>query len=354
MKNRSSYFAFAILVIAALVLSACAPAATPAPTAAPTTAPAPTEAPAEPTAVPQPTEVPPTPEPTAVSLGTADNPIIMAMAPSATSQELIAGGEAVAAKLTELTGLTIETTVPTSYAALIEAMGAGNAHVGWLPPLAYLLAKQKEYADVGLAVVRFGSDHYGVQFVANVASGFTPYFDPATNKTTGDEATAVAQFADKKPCWTDPLSASGYVLPAGILGKNGIKTKAAAFVQGHPTVITALYAGGICDFGATYIDARTTSSLKDKTDLMDKVVVVYRTGEIIPNDNVSFASSLDPEIVKKLTAALEQMSNSDDGKALLKSMGYDVESLKPVDDTFYDEFRVYLQSSGLDITTLVK
>ena len=292
------------------------------------------------------------PTPTPV-YGTVDNPIIMAMAPSATSQTLIAGGEAVAAKLTELTGLTIKTIVPTSYSALIEAMGSGNAHIGWLPPLAYIVAKTKGYADVGLIVVRFGSDHYGAQFIANVASGFTAFFDPATNKNTGDAVTALKQFEGKKPCWTDPLSASGYVIPLGFINANGIKTPAAAFVQGHPTVVRALYATGICDFGATYIDARTNVQ-KDLPDVLDKVVVIWRTDPVIPNDNVSFATGLPDDIKQKITDALVQMSASDDGKALLKSMGYDVESLKVTPDTFYDEFRVYLQATGIDVTTLVK
>jgi len=50
--------------------------------------------------------------------------------------------------LSELTGYVIKISVPTAYAALVEAMGSGNAHIGWLPPLAYMLAKYKGYADV--------------------------------------------------------------------------------------------------------------------------------------------------------------------------------------------------------------
>ena len=286
--------------------------------------------------------------------GTADNPLIMALAPSATTQELIASGEAIAAQLSEITGYTIETTVPTSYGALVEAMGSGNAHIGWLPPFAYVVAHEKEYADVALSTLRFGADHYGAQFIANIASGFTPYFDPATNENTGDAATALAQFAGKKPCWTDPLSSSGYVIPGGYLGDAGVKTKAAAFVQGHPTVVRALYAGGICDFGATFIDARTSSSLaEDLPDVMDKIVVIWRTDLVIPNDNVSYAASLPDEIRQKLTAALLQMAGTEEGKASLQAV-YQIEGLKEVDDTFYDEFRVLLEASGVDVTGLVK
>jgi len=79
--------------------------------------------------------------------------------------------------------------------------------------------KIQGYADVGLVVLRSGADHYGFQYVANAARVdadgnpmFTSYYDPATGKSTADAATGLAQFNGKKPCWTDPLSASGYVL----------------------------------------------------------------------------------------------------------------------------------------------
>ncbi len=353
--KRSLFAVLSLLVLASMVLAACGPAETPAPL--------PTEAPATavPTEVP-PTEVPPTPEPTAVPLGSADMPIVMALAPSATSQELQAGGEAIAAKLSEMTGYTIKVTVPTNYAAIVEAMGSGNAHIGWLPPLAYMLAKSKGYADVGLVVLRSDSDHYGFQYVANVnrknADGtpmFTSYFDPATgkNKDGVDAATALAQLAGKKPCYTDPLSASGYVLPAGVLAKAGVKTKAGAWVQGHGTVINSIYLspnGEICDFGATFIDART-SVVKTFPDVNDKVEVLYVSDPIIPNDNVAFASSVPADVRQKIADALLQLAGTEEGRALLKNGGYDIGGLKAIDDTFYDEFRVYLEAAGYDVTS---
>ncbi|MCJ7585151.1 MAG: PhnD/SsuA/transferrin family substrate-binding protein [Anaerolineales bacterium] len=64
----------------------------------------------------------------------------MALAPSANTQELLAGGEAIAAKLTELTGYVFTTSVPTNYAALVEAMGSSNAQICWLPTVPYIVA----------------------------------------------------------------------------------------------------------------------------------------------------------------------------------------------------------------------
>ena len=337
---------FALLVVFSLALSACGPAATP------------TAAPTEPPATAEPTE-PPTPEPTeppAPELGTAENPIIMALAPSATSQELQTGGEAIAAKLSEMTGLTIKTVVPSNYSAMIEAMGAEQAHIGWLAPVQYIVAHGKGYADVALATVRNGSNHYGFQYVANAEAGFTSYYDAATATTTADAATALAQFADKKPCWTDPLSSSGYILPFGLLTENGVKVKTGAWVQGHPTVIKSVYLspkGEICDFGATFIDARSNVAA-DFPDVNDKVVIIWVSEPFIPNDNVSFSTGVSAELREKIAAALLELAGTEEGIALLKSGGYSIQGLEAVDDTFYDEFRVYLEASGIDPTTLFK
>ncbi len=333
-----------LLVVAALLLTACGPTETEAPTEVVTEAP--TEAPTE---EPQPTEPP------APALGTPENPLIMALAPSATTDTLIAGGQAIADRLSEMTGYTIQIVVPTNYAALVEAMGAGNAHIGWLPPVAYIVAHEKGYADVGLITLRNGADHYSFQVVVNaarVADGtFTVYYDPVTGTNTADAATALAQFSGKRPCYTDPLSASGYLVPAGFLATNGISTRAGAWVQGHPTVIKSIYLsprGEICDFGTTYVDARTAVT-NDFPDVNDQVVIVWVSDPLIPNDNVSFISSMPQEMRDNLTNALLELASTEEGIQLLRDGGYSIGGLAVADDTFYDEFRVFLESINFDI-----
>ena len=349
MNKRFSFMVLALVTVLSLLLASCGAPATPVATEPP----APTQAP--PTPVPAPTE-PPAPRsapPTTRSSWRWHPP-----PPARSCRPVVRPSPPSSAKMT---GYTIKMSVPTNYAALVEAMGSGNAHIGWLPPLAYMLAKYKGYADVGLVVLRADSDHYGFQYVANAARMnadgtpmFTSYFDPATGKSTADAATALKQFDGKKPCWTDPLSASGYVLPAGLLAKEAVKVKAGAWVQGHPTVIKSVYLspnGEICDFGATYIDART-AVVKDFPDVNDKVQVIYVSDPIIPNDNVSFARNLPADVREKITAALLELAGTEDGRALLKNGGYDIGGLKAVDDTFYDDFRVYLEAAGYDVHQL--
>jgi phosphonate transport system substrate-binding protein len=331
MNKRLTFLLMSLIVVFSMALSACGPAATPTEVA--------------PVATEVPTSAPP-------AFGTADNPIVLALAPSATTQELLASGDSIAKQLSDITGLTFKTTVPTSYAALVEAMGSGNAQVGFLPTVPYIVAHEKGYADVGLVVLRNGSDHYGFQFIANSAHGFTSYYDAATGKDTADAATALAQFAGKKPCYTDPLSSSGYLVPAGLLASNNIKTLAGAWVQGHPTVVKSVYLspnGEICDFGATFTDARSGIA-KDFPDVNDKVQIIYVSDPIIPNDTVSYAASLPADVRQKISDALLKMLGTEDGVAAFKAV-YQIDSLKAVDDSFYDDYRVYLEAIHFDVNS---
>jgi len=327
------------IVIASFILSACATATTVAPAATnpPVATTAPTTA--------------PTPK---ADLGTADNPIIVAFEPSATSQEITAGGQELLDLLSTETGLTFKGVIPTSYAALTEAMGSGNAQIGWMATFAYILAHQKGYAEVALITNRFGSDHYGAQFIARADAGFTPAADvPATDA----EITTLEQFKGMRPCFADPQSTSGYVIPLIFLKKAGLTDadiKTPVFTQGHTQTVRAVYAGGICDYGATFVDARTSSALaQDLPDVMDKVIIVYQTAALIPNDNMSYAPDMPQNLRDQVTAAMLKIADTEAGKTALNDL-YQIGGLVQVDDTAYDQFRSYLEASGIDLSQYVK
>ena len=66
------------------------------------------------------------------NVGTEEEPIIMSFVPSGDTQEIIAGGEAIAKMITEKTDMVVKAVVGTDFAAVREAMGTGKAHIGWL------------------------------------------------------------------------------------------------------------------------------------------------------------------------------------------------------------------------------
>ena len=307
-----------------------------------------------------PVDVTPTPTQTApppfatVELGLTENPIILALPPSASSQAQIDAAKVIASQFTERTGYAVVTVVPDSSAALVEALEKGNVHIALLDPYAYELAYQKGLVHAAYAVLKDGEGTYGAQFLASRRGGFTPYFDEATDENLDEAPVALAQFADKKPCWSDETSPSGYVIPLGYLNENQIITKSPAFVEGHPTVVRSLYASGICDFGATYIDARKFPSLEDEfPDLIEQVIVVWQIPPIIPYDVLAFSTKMPQGMRELFTGLIPAIMQTEAGKGAFKA-AYDIDEMEPANDGYYAEFRTYVDASGVDLTTLVK
>lgn len=270
-------------------------------------------------------------------LGTAANPIVMTFVPSGEQEKVTTGSEAINALLEKETGLVIKSNVATSYAAAIEAMGSGNAHVGWLNTFNYLLAHQKFQVKPVLVAERFGSTSYASLVVANASAGIS----------------TLADLKGKTFCRPDAISTSGWIVPSVMLKAIGIAESDLTVVDSgnHDAVVAAVYAGKDCVAGAIYDDARDGAK-KTYPDVMDKVVVVA-TSDDIPNDNVSVIAGMPADVAQKLTDGLMAIAaTADGGKALLDTYG--IEKFQATDDAFYDGFRSTLDKAGVDVAELAK
>lgn len=292
--------------------------------------------------------------PTAAILGTFENPLILALPPgSSGNAERVEAGKAFAEQLSEVTGYTFVVVAPESYVKLVEAIGKGNAHVAVLSPYAYALAYEKGFANAAFASLKSGGKTYGAQFVARTDAGFQSYFDAQTGENITDAVTALSQFRDKKPCWPDEVSPSGYAMPSGILAHNDILLRPPAFVQGQPTVVRAVYVGGICDFGATYIDARAFPAVLDEyPDVLEKVEVIWQIPAIIPYEVLAIAHNMSPEIAQAIRDALFRITGMQAGRRVL-GQAYGIEEWERITDTFYEEFRLYLDASDVDLESVL-
>ncbi len=286
------------------------------------------------------------------ALGSPDKPIVVAFEPAGTSQQITASGQDLLNLLGKETGLTFKGVVPTSYAALTEAMGSGNAQVGWMATFNYILAHQKGYADVALITKRFGTENYGAQFMAQAKAGFTP---AAHTPATDADLPTLLQFRGKRVCFSDEQSTSGHVIPLIFLKKAGL-TEAdipnPVYAGGHTQVVEALYDGGICDYGTTFVDARSNIA-PEHPDVDNKVAVIFQTRAIIPNDNMSYAPDVPPALRDRITAAMLKIADTEAGKKALNDL-YQIGGLVKGTDTVYDEFRSYLQASGVDLSQYVR
>lgn len=305
---------------------------------------------------PAPTSTATLPPPNTPQPGSDQSPLILALAPSLhPSEDFIQAGESIAAYIELRTGYHVVTVAPATEAALVEALDKGNAHIASLSPYGFVLAHENNSVTALMARIRNGEVFYGSQIIANRDKGYVSYYDETRDENTVDTAAeALKQFQDKKPCWSDEGSPSGYVVPFGLLNQAQVKTRSGAFLEGQPNVVRAVYSDDICDFGATFVDARTSPLLEaDYPDVMEKVIVVWRIPEIIPYENISAASSLPINIRRDIQRALIDFMLTPEGKAAIQTV-YGIDEMQPVEDAAYAEFIDLVNASGLDLLSLME
>lgn len=291
-------------------------------------------------------------------LGDPENPLIMAVQAAPGDAVAVEAMTTLADRIGADTGFSIRVQPVSSAAQLLNGMRANAVHLAWLQPFTYIIAKQRGYANVALVTNHFGVTAYGTLFFAAELSEFETYFDPTNNRSTGTAEEALAQFEGLRPCYVDPLSASGYIVPEGVLQSENISRQPPVFVLSHTAVIRALYVQGICDYGATFGisgDPRTASTIQtDLTDVMTRVPIIWRSDPVIPNLNLSIHSKVPEAVRLDLIDAFIDLAQTDDGKNMLTyATAYDIQGFEKVDDSFYDQLRKYLNLSGVNIRNLL-
>jgi phosphonate transport system substrate-binding protein len=272
-------------------------------------------------------------------LGSANNPVIIAFVPSGDADAVLASGSAITDRISEITGLTVESSVPTSYVGAIEALCAGEAHAAALNTFSYIVASERGCADVALVSVRFGSTTYAGQLITRADSGIT----------------SIADLSGKTFCRPDPFSTSGYIIPSIAMRAAGIDpdTDLAEVIDagGHDGVVRAVY-NGDCDAGSTFVDARGGVD-EEFPDVLDVVVVIEESAPI-PNDTVSFGVDVPEEVRTAIVDAMLAMAADETDAELFASEDfYEWAGLEPIQDSFYDTFRQQLDAAGVDVESFI-
>jgi phosphonate transport system substrate-binding protein len=236
------------------------------------------------------------------SLGSPESPIRMAIVPFVESGRLVKGMQLLSDELKKETGLSFTGDVPTSYAAVVEAMCADRVDVGWVSPLAYILAHEKCGADMSLvSVTRVGTHYWGV-VVTRVDSPIQ----------------TIEDLKGKRFAWVDPGSTSGYLFPRSMMEAKGVTLDSLGqqvFAGGHDKVGVAVLQGQV-DAGAMGKDAipRLNSIQADA----EQQIRIIEQSEDIPNDGVAFRKGLPVDVVQKIREALLRISAREDGQKLFE------------------------------------
>ncbi len=252
------------------------------------------------------------------SLGKTGNPVRMMFVPSGEAQIILKGGEEIAALLARETGLAIKASVATSYAAVIEAMGAGKADIGWLPPFSYVLAREKYNVDLLYIVAHFGRPFYRGQILVRADS----------------EIQTLADLKGKSFAFVDPASTSGHLYPKTLLLKKGFNPDAffsrSRFAGSHNAVVLSVMKGEV-DAGATYEGARAAVA-RSFPEVYKKLRVIAYTPQI-PNDTICARKGLDKSLKEKIRQGLLKISKSPEGAKLMKQ-AYGISGLIDLDGMF--------------------
>ena len=274
----------------------------------------------------------------------AQTRLVMAFVPSGEARTILESGNRISHLLEMATGYRFESVVATSYAGVIEAMGANRADIGWLNTFSYVIAHQKYGVEVRLVTVRFGLPYYRAEIITPAASGIN----------------TLADLRGKRFAFVDPASTSGYLFPVAGLKKAGYDPQKffgqTIFAGSHNNVVLAVYQGRV-DAGAVFEDARG-SVQKTLPDVMQKIKVVWKS-DPIPNDTVSFRKGLPDDVKAKVANALLRFSQTPAGLDALKSL-YEIEALAdynllvtkykvktPSLDAFFDPVRDVQRFVGL-------
>ncbi|WP_374225965.1 phosphate/phosphite/phosphonate ABC transporter substrate-binding protein [Cellulomonas sp. PS-H5] len=314
----------ALLAVAALALSACSGDAEATPSAAETAA-----------------------DPTSLTL---------ALVPSQDQDGLVDTAKPLTDYLTEELGIEVTGVVSKDYQAAVEAMGADQAQIGFLPSLQLWQASDMYDASVVLQTERNGNISYPAQFMTNNPDKYCedePVERDGMLFCNGADALqgpagldSITKVEGAKVALLGPASPAGYIYPVLALQEAGLDTDADIEqlpVTANDASVLAVY-NGDAEVGFSFWDARTIVA-KDAPDVGQKVVVFALTEEI-PNDGVALASSLSPELQDRITTALEDFSNTEEGSQVLTDI-YSISKLAPADPASLDVVARAAEKLGL-------
>lgn len=275
-------------------------------------------------------------------IGTAENPIKISLVPGQDTGILAENGKKLEAYLEQKTGLPFTVTVPSSYVAVIEALGSKRADIAIMNTFGYLVANDKYGAEAVLIGIHKGRDVYWGQIIARK-----------------DGPKTLKDLNGKRIAFVDPSSGSGFVLPSKLLKDENVKPQEAVFAGRHDSVVTMVYQRRV-DAGATYHtpedkgipqDARRLV-LTQFPDVFEQIVILAKT-EPIPNDPVVFRKDFPSEMKKTITSAIKNMVKDEVGAKIIYDLYYmdDFREAKPND---FDRVQKMLLDLGKSAQDLLK
>jgi phosphonate transport system substrate-binding protein len=226
----------------------------------------------------------------------------------------------------------------TSYASVVEAMLSGFVDIGKLGPKIYIVAREKSKGSVHpiVATARPANMFYNKPCAC--------YFGALVTKK-GSGLTSIESVKGKVLALTDPGSTSGYAMPKALFpemigGADLEDYFGRIFYSGtHSASARAIYHGKA---DSAFISLNTLERVITQGEVKkDDFNYLWRSPQI-PMDVVTVnKNTMSPELIKKVKDAFEGMTESEEGRALLKEARY--AAYTPATDATFDPLRKILE-----------
>jgi phosphonate transport system substrate-binding protein len=256
--------------------------------------------------------------------------------PSQNADTLEAKAKPLEKLLSDKLGIPVKVSISTDYNTIIEAMASKKVDVGFLPPTAYVLAKDKGAAEVILQAQRFGvQDDTGAP-----TDELVDYYKSMIIVKKDSDIKSIEDLKGKKIAYQNVTSSAGFVWPAAKLldaGIDPLKDVTPVTVKGHDQGVIAVLNGDV-DAAAIFQDARTIVAKDYPNVFKDTRVLTYT--EKIPNDTISVRSDMSPEWSEKIQNAFIELGQNETSRAIIFDI-YSHQGYVKSDDSIFNIVREY-------------
>lgn len=229
--------------------------------------------------------------------------LVIGFFPAKDAGEIVDTVKPLADRLSEELGIKVKGTVMTSYNALVDAMGANQIQIGFIPAFGYVLANEEYDVEVILKSVRRGEGSYKAQYVVRTESD---------SEELSDLEEDIWAFPDK-------ASTSGYLFPAKQLMteldidsvnelEDGFFDQVIETGTHEAAAISVLE--GDADVATTHSHVLDNLS-EDYPDIKEHLKVIGYTDDI-PNDTISVVDDLDPDLKEEIKQAFLKFNEDED------------------------------------------
>ena len=255
--------------------------------------------------------------------GTLDpDTLVVSLLPDQDAGTVIKNNEGLKKYLEGKLGKKIELTVLTNYAAMIEDVRQGHAHLAFFGPASYIKAKDLCQIEPFAALINKGKPTYYSVLVTNPAAGI---------KT-------VADAKGKKVALGDKLSTSSSYAPRALLYDAGLvegRDYEPQYLGKHDAVAMAVQNGNadVGGMGKEYYEDMVATKKIDG----EKVKILATSEELVEYPWV-VQKSLKPELQEKIKKAFWELKDPEVLQYLKKAEGF-----APVTDESYNAVRKVVQ-----------